>query len=84
MNATSMNGKHVEKALVAYMLFLLFWSSQKVDSFLRKQRKRRSRILLLAAVLLDLEDDTFRDLLDIEGRQHLRSAFFAKWTLHIS
>jgi DDE superfamily endonuclease len=69
MNATSMNGKHVEKALVAYMLFLLFWSSQKMDSFLRKQRKRRSRILLLAAVLLDLEDDTFRDLLDIEGRQ---------------
>jgi hypothetical protein len=40
-----------------------------MDEFYRNERKKRSRILLLAAVLLDLEDDSFRELLDAEGRQ---------------
>jgi hypothetical protein len=34
-----------------------------------KRRRQRSKVLLLAAALLDLEDDTFRDLLDLVGRQ---------------
>jgi hypothetical protein len=40
-----------------------------MESFI-KQQQRRSRVLLLAAVLLlDLEDEIFRELLDSEGRQ---------------
>jgi DDE superfamily endonuclease len=41
-----------------------------MEAFLRKQQRRRSRVFLLAACLLDLEeDDSFRMLLDAEGRQ---------------
>jgi hypothetical protein len=57
------------KSTVAYSLFVFFSLHTNMEFFSRKQRKRRSRILLLAVVLLDLEDDSFRDLLDMEGRQ---------------
>jgi hypothetical protein len=40
-----------------------------MDEFYKSQRKKRHRILLLAAVLLDYEDEAFRELLDAEGRR---------------
>jgi hypothetical protein len=40
-----------------------------MEELINAQRHRRSRFLLLVAVILDLDDDSFRELLDIEGRQ---------------
>jgi DDE superfamily endonuclease len=40
-----------------------------MEEFYKKQRKRRSKLLLLTAILLDMKDETFGDLLDEEGRQ---------------
>jgi hypothetical protein len=37
--------------------------------FAVEERRRRARILLVAAVLLNLEDDAFKKLIDTEGRQ---------------
>jgi DDE superfamily endonuclease len=55
--------------VVAYMLFQ-FLISTKMEDLLRDQRRRRSRFLLLMVVMvLDLDDDSFRELLDEEGRQ---------------
>jgi hypothetical protein len=40
-----------------------------MEELLCNERRRRAKFLLIAAVILDLDDDSFRDLLDMEGRQ---------------
>jgi DDE superfamily endonuclease len=52
-----------------------------MDPLFEEERRKRSRILLIVAVILDLEADAFRKLLDAEGR-HRRDRRIPRASLH--
>jgi hypothetical protein len=62
-----LNGKGVEKLAVAYHVASVQLAVIKMDTVVGIERRRRLRFLLLVAVLLDLDSDSFRELLDAEG-----------------